>query len=134
MPIYVAGPVVRPAAQQPGWVAACYELIEDFVRFKPQYKTRFPIAEQVLESMDAGDFTKELTRRIQSADNVIAVFLPDDQSVPVECALAVAAGKRVLLLHESSTRIPRILAGLPRVTTAVFGPSTPRRIELFLLS
>ena len=132
MPIYVAGPVVRPTMRQPVWVAACYELIEDSLRFSPRFKARLPIAESMLERMDAGSFVTELTHRIRSSDRVIAVFLPEDQSVPVECALAVAAGKRVLILHESDTRIPRILAGLSLVTTAVFGPNTSRRIQLFL--
>jgi hypothetical protein len=86
-----------------------------------------------LERLSAAGFMAEITRRIQNVDNVIAIFLPDDQSVPVECALAVGAGKRVLLLHETGTKIPRILAGLPGVTTSVFGPTTRQRIQLFLL-
>lgn len=132
MPIYVAGPVIRPTTRQPGWVADCYGLIEGVVRLNPRYEARFPTAESRLELMDASSFVAELNYRIQKADSVIAVFLPDDQSVPVECALAVAAGKRVLLLHEFGARIPRILAGLSLVTTSAFGRDTSRRIELFL--
>jgi hypothetical protein len=133
MPIYVAGPVLRPTTQLPGWVAECYGIIRDFVSNNPRYKAQFPVAELLLERMSSADFMAEITRRIRNVDNVIAVFLPDDQSVPVECALAVAAGKRVLLLHETGTMIPRILAGLPGVTTVVFGPTTRQRIQLFLL-
>jgi hypothetical protein len=61
-------------------------------------------------------------RRITTADAVIAVFLPDDQSTPVECALAAAAGKRVLILHEAGTRI------------AIYGQDTSGAVARFLLS
>jgi hypothetical protein len=84
--------------------------------------------------MSAESFAGELGRRITTADAVIAVFLPDDQSTPVECALAAAAGRRVLILHEAGTRIPRLLAGLPRVTTAIYGQNTSGAVARFLLS
>ena len=133
MPIYVAGPVLRPSTQLPEWVAACYGIIQDFVNNNPRYKAQFPVAELALERMSPANFMEEITHRIQNVDSVIALFLPDDQSVPIECALAAAARKRVLLLHQSGTKIPRILVGLPDVTTAVFGPNTRQRIEIFLL-
>ena len=101
MPIYVAGPVLRTGTRQPRWVAECYRLIQDVARPSPRYQVLLPAAELLLESMDARGFTTELRRRIVGADKVIAVFLPDDQSTPIECALAAAAGKRVLLLHEA---------------------------------
>ncbi len=133
MPIYVAGPVLRTGTRQPRWVAECYRLIQDVARPSPRYQVLLPAAELLLESMDARGFTTELRRRIVGADKVIAVFLPDDQSTPIECALAAAAGKRVLLLHEAGARVPRILAGLPGVTTAPYDQGTHAAITLFLL-
>lgn len=133
MPVYIAGPVPRSTTRQPVWVRECYRVIEDVVRAMPRYQARLPYADPLLEGMEARGFAAELTRRIASADSVIAVFLPDDQSVPVECALAAVAGKRVLLLHEAGTRIPRILAGMPGVTTAVYGQLAHETITLFLL-
>ena len=43
-------------------------------------------------------------------------------------------GKRVLILYEAGTRVPRLLAGLPRVTTAIYGQNTPGAIARFLLA
>jgi hypothetical protein len=133
MPVYIAGPVLRSTTRQPSWVRECYQLIQAIIGVSPRHQARLPFADPLLEEMDARGFAVELARRIISADSVIAVFLPDDQSVPVECALAAAAGKRVLLLHEASTRIPRVLAGMPSVRTAVYGLNTNEEIKLFLL-
>ncbi len=134
MTVYVAGPVLRSTKSHPAWVQQCYKLIEEVVSLSARLKMRIPFAEPLLEGMGAEQFATELRHRITNADSVIAVSFPDDQSVPVECALASAAGKRVLLLHEATTRIPRILAGMSKVTTAVYGPTTRNRIELFLIS
>lgn len=132
MSIYIAGPVLRPTTRQPNWVTACYELVKEVVYFVLRDEARFPVAEPLLEPMDAPAFASEVARRIASADRVIAVFLPDDQSTPIECALAASARKHILLLHQAGTRIPRILAGLPGVRTAVYGRNTKATIESFL--
>jgi|SRR5579862_278892 len=130
MPIYVAGPVIRPVAQPPNWVIECYQVIAAVVR--PRFEAQFPVAEPLLERMEAGGFAAELMRRIAGADSMIAVFLPGDQSTPVECALAAAARKRVLLIFEARTKLPRILVGMPGVTTAIYGPDTYGLIVRFL--
>lgn len=134
MPIYVAGPVIRPGTRQRSWIAECYHIIDELVQSNPRFRARLPLAEAALDHMNPDEFAGEIIDRIRAADIVIALFLPDDQSVPVECALASKAGKRTLLLHQPGAKIPRILAGLPGLTASPHGPTTRQRIHLFLLS
>jgi|ERR1019366_57613 hypothetical protein len=75
-----------------------------------------------------GSFAAQILGRIRDAQSVVAVFLPNDPSTPIECALAVREGKRVLIIHQEGVRIPRLLAGLPGVETLVFENFRQRRM------
>jgi hypothetical protein len=98
------------------WVRRCYAMIEEAAGLARQRAT-LPYVEYPLEEAPPREFSRQILGRIQGARSVVAVFLPNDPSTPIECALAVGAGKRVLILHQEGVRIPRILAGLPGVQT-----------------
>jgi hypothetical protein len=116
---YVAGPVIREGTPRNPWVRQCYDMIEQAATIARQQAT-LPLVEYRLETASPRDFSQQILGRIRDARSVVAVFLPNDPSTPVECALAVGAGKRVLILHQEGVRLPRILAGLPGVETLDF--------------
>jgi len=126
MAIYVAGPVPRYGRTLPFWVKECYETIERNSR-RLLVVARLPLLEDSLDRLGPTEFSSRLFERISGASGVIAVFLPDDQSTPVECAIAAMSRKPMRLLHDAYTHVPRILAGLsefpPRVWDAGSGSS-----------
>src|ERR1043166_919563 len=95
--IYVAGPVLRDKSTS--WVSDCYSIIEDVVRYRSDLRASMHYADFKLETLHPKEFAAEITSRIREADNVIAVFLPGDQSTPIECILAALAKKRVLIIN-----------------------------------
>jgi hypothetical protein len=118
---YVAGPVLRKGHKADPWVEQCYVIIRQAARNAGQ-SALLPEAESFLELANAQGFSEEILSRIRKAGAVVAVFLPGDQSTPIECALAVREGKRVLILHQPGLTVPRLLAGLPGVETISFDP------------
>lgn len=134
MSIYVAGPVLRAKSALPKWVNDCYAMIDSIHSWNSRFKARLPFGEPTMEGMDDKGFADEISRRISASDSVIAVFLPDDTSTPIECVIAaLLLKKRVLLIHERGTAVPRMLSGLKGVKTIDHGPTTFERIQLFLL-
>jgi hypothetical protein len=83
-------------------------------------RATMPYVEMPLELATPREFSAQILSRIRDARSVVAVFLPDDPSTPIECTLAVREGKRVLIIHQEGVRVPRLLAGLPGVQTLVF--------------
>ena len=116
---YVAGPVIREGMHLDSWVRRCYSIIEDAAKFAQQ-RAAIPYVEEPLERATPKEFSAQVLGRIRDSGSVVAVFLPNDTSTPIECALAVREGKRVLIIHQKGVRIPRLLAGLPGVETLVF--------------
>jgi hypothetical protein len=106
--------------------------------------------EDDLESVNPWEFRNQIQRRIEGSDRVIAVFLPTDPSVPVECAIASLMSRRILLIHDLSLVIsppsrlaerfrqiqpfglPRILAGLDGLESTKWGPATVETILRFV--
>lgn len=116
---YVAGPVIREGMHLDPWVQRCYSIIEEAAKLTRQ-RAQIPYVEMPLERATPREFSAQILGRIRDARSVVAVFLPDDPSTPIECALAVREGKRVLIIHQAGVRVPRLLAGLPAVETLVF--------------
>jgi|SRR5580700_1701788 hypothetical protein len=124
---YIAGPVIRQGTPLHPWVRQCYSIIEDAAGFTQQRAT-IPYGELRLERATPREFSAQILGRIRDARSVIAVFLPNDPSTPIECAFAVQEGKRVLIIHQEGVRVPRLLAGLPGVTTLAFEEFGQRRL------
>jgi hypothetical protein len=116
---YIAGPVIREGTHIDPWVQRCYSIIEEAASFTRQ-RAAIPYVEMPLERATPKEFSAQILGRIRDSGSVVAVFLPNDTSTPIECALAVREGKRVLIIHQEGVRIPRLLAGLPGVETLVF--------------
>jgi hypothetical protein len=127
MAIYIGGPLNRPKRALPFWVNECYNIIEQATQVKR------PLVESTLDQRDASSFCGELRNRIGASDGVIALFLPDDNSTPIECAIAALSGKRVFVLTEDLKVVPRLLTGLPGVRVRQYGPATANDLKLFLL-
>lgn len=124
---YVAGPVIREGTPANPWVRRCYAMIEEAAG-RTRQRASIPYVEFALEQATPREFSGQILGRIRDAQSVVAVFLPNDPSTPIECALAVGAGKRVLILHQEGVRIPRILAGLPGVETLDFDNVSQGRV------
>ena len=116
---YVAGPVIREGVDLDPWVRRCYSIIEEVASSMGQ-RASIPYVEEPLERATAREFSAQIIRRIRDSRSVVAVFLPNDPSTPIECALAVREGKRVLIIHQEGVRVPRLLAGLSGVETLAF--------------
>jgi hypothetical protein len=116
---YIAGPVIREGTPLDPWVRRCYSMIAEAVSDRGQ-RAAIPYVEMPLERATPREFSAQILGRIRDARSVIAVFLPNDPSTPLECALAVREGKPVLIIHQEGVRIPRLLAGLPGVQTLAF--------------
>lgn len=134
---YVAGPVIRPNQRLAPWVEQCYDMIQE-AAWAAGASAPQPKVDPLLESGLPATFASQIAARIRDAGSVVAVFLPNDQSTPIECALAAAAGKRVLIIYEVGSVVPRILAGLPGVKTTLFDSSKTQtllsEIKQFLVS
>ena len=116
---YVAGPVIRKGMPFDPWVQLCYSIIDEAAAHTRQH-VAIPYVEMQLERATPREFSAQILGRIRDAGSVVAVFLPNDPSTPIECALAVREGKRVLIIHQVGVRVPRLLAGLPGVETLAF--------------
>lgn len=116
---YVAGPVIREEANLDPWVQSCYSIIQEAAIYTKQ-RVAIPYVENSLEQATPREFAAQILGRIRNSRSVVAVFLPNDLSTPIECALAVREGKRVLILHREGVRVPRLLAGLSGVETRAF--------------
>jgi hypothetical protein len=116
---YIAGPVIREGTPLDPWVRQCYSIIERAAGYTRQRAT-IPYVEMPLERATPREFSAQILGRIRDARSVVAVFLPNDPSTPIECALAVREGKRVLIIHQEGVWVPRLLAGLPGVQTVAF--------------
>jgi len=131
MSVYIAGPVVRQKSSIPRWVVSLYD---DLMQLRSMgiIETRYPHPDRFLDDLGPKDFAAGIMRRIREADNVVAAFLPGDPSVPVETAMASFFGKRVLLVHNEASNLPRVLTGLRLVTVRRWEPDMPRRIMEFV--
>ena len=116
---YIAGPVIREGTPLDPWVRQCYSIIDEAAGSTRQ-RAAIPYAELPLERANPREFSAQILGRIRDARSVIAVFLPNDPSTPIECVLAVREGKRVLIIHREGVRVPRLLAGQPGVETLAF--------------
>jgi len=124
---YIAGPVIREGTPLDPWVRQCYSLIEEAAGYTRQ-RVAIPHVEMPLERATPREFSAQILGRIRDAQSVIAVFLPNDPSTPIECAFAVRERKRVLIIHQEGVRVPRLLAGLPGVQTLAFEEFGQRRV------
>jgi hypothetical protein len=124
---YIAGPVIREGTPINSWVQQCYSIIEKAAGSVSQSAV-IPSVEIPLERATPQEFSAQILGRIRDAQSVVAVFLPNDSSTPIECALAVREGKQVLILHQEGVRIPRLLAGLPGVQTLAVPDFEQRRV------
>jgi hypothetical protein len=124
---YIAGPVIREGTPLDPWVQRCYSIIEEAAGYSRQ-RAAIPYVEMPLERATPREFLAQILGRIRDARSVVAVFLPNDPSTPIECALAAREGKRVLIIHQEGVRVPRLLAGLPGVETLVFEDFGQRRM------
>jgi|SRR5579859_1403741 len=116
---YICGPVIREGMPLDPWVRQCYSIIEEAAGYTRQ-RVAIPYGEIPLERATPQEFSAQILGRIRDARSVVAVFLPNDSSTPIECALAVREGKRVLIIHQEGVRVPRLLTGLPGVQTLAF--------------
>lgn len=128
--VYVAGPLDRPWRKLPIWVEQCYRTIDNVARIAG-WLAAIPFVDRELDYLKPPQFMDSIEIRIKEADKVVAVLLPDDPSVPVECAMAAAFGKPILLIHES-LRVPRVLVGLRGLEIATWGAATDSQILNFL--
>lgn len=124
---YVAGPVIREGTLLDPWVRHCYSIIEEAAGYSQQ-RAAIPHVEMPLERATPREFSAQILARIRDSRSVVAVFLPNDPSTPIECVLAVREGKRVLIIHQEGVRVPRLLAGLPGVETLAFEDFAQRRM------
>jgi hypothetical protein len=110
--IFVAGPVHRLGGPQlPQWVSYCYECIEVASKEVGVFADR-PKSEPALDSAPPAEFQKLLRKRIIDSSAVVAVFLPNDPSVPAEILIAAENNKQIMIIHQGQTKLPRILPGI----------------------
>jgi len=92
---------------------------------------RRPYVEKELDDLNPKDFTSKIQERIDKATNIVAILLPDDTSVPMECAFAASRSKPILIIYSEGT-LPRLLLSLPRTKIEKWGPSTKTVVSDFL--
>jgi hypothetical protein len=149
MPLYVAGPVLRSPAQmlnRPDWrtiyenigspefaerrMSAQLDFITDvysgIMRSAVQFNMRLflPQPDPDLEASSPAEFTHQIISRIGESDRVICVYTPFDASGPVETAYASTLGKKILIVAQLPSLLPRIMLGLPGLRGVVEYRST----------
>jgi hypothetical protein len=130
--IYVAGPVLRPAAHQSAWVGSLYADLEAMARAQ-DIQLILPTYSEQLDSLAAHAFAQEIRERIGRTDATIVVIArpasPQDisgHSIAMEAhETALAAKPLALLAEDADLPLPRLLVALDRVRTYAFdGPAT----------
>jgi hypothetical protein len=73
---------------------------------------RRPKGEAQLERALDSEFLAVMRDRIKKSVAVVGLFLPGDVSVPIELAIASELHRPILVIHQSSILIPRLLPGI----------------------
>lgn len=112
--VYVAGPVVAGPFDR---MAGLYEAIQSEAE-NVGMSASLPVRDADLDLLSPEQFVVAVTERIRSAQSVVTILPRNDQSVPVEAALAAALGKRQVLVLDA-TDAPRMIVGLPGIVGSV---------------
>ena len=122
MNVYVAGPVLRPDREHDfryslrflyGQIEAEAKLVGVVIQI--------PYYERELDHLEAREFAKEITRRIELANAMLVVLIHPEwsmdtrnYSVACEAQIGAAAGKPVAFLAYHADQVPRLLRALAR--------------------
>ena len=117
--IYVAGPVLRidPLQMQSSELERVYDRLSNAAR-RAKVDLRLPIREAALDALPPDQFVREIRRRIEAADSLLALITVPDSgrrpriSVAGEAHWAVKAGKPVVLLGTGEFLLPPRVPGL----------------------
>ena len=114
MKVYVSGPPVDQLSNK-SLPETVYEIIQK--ASKDLFEVDLPIRTESLSKLPPSEFFAAISRRIDSADGVITLLIPDDQSTPVEAATAAQSGKiqSIVMTFDG----PRLVVGLPNVVDVV---------------
>lgn len=128
--IYVAGPVVREVdwpgllmegvlgTRMPDWVWKAYGVIHRCAGSLGM-TARLPVAEHRLEIAEALQFVRLTLGSIRRSAGVITVYVEGDASAVVESTMASSLGKSQMIIAREAGRLPRLVRGLPGVTSIV---------------
>ena len=114
MRIYVSGPTVK-STRDTSLPARIYRIIEK--RLLDAHDVDLPVQTDSLSKLSPSEFYSHIQKKIELADGIFTLLLPDDQSTPIESATAAQHGKPQCIMAQSF--VPRLIAGLPDVIEIV---------------
>jgi hypothetical protein len=132
--LYVSGPVIRQSMEWDlaPWVQEIYTQLSALAH--RQGKTVIlPNAEPQLEHSDPKEFFRAIRKRIGSAKAVVSVFAAGDVSAGIETCMASVAGKKIVLIAEDPSEIPRLLEGLPGIVNVLSSADSGEQLESAIL-
>jgi hypothetical protein len=115
MKTYVAGTVLRSNLKP-----SVYERLEYLYRSiehaakRHAHTAELPYPDHNLDQMEANAFRREIRRRIEEADSVIAILDPPNEAVGIEAHIAEEAGKPQAILVQDVAQPPQAIQGLER--------------------
>jgi nucleoside 2-deoxyribosyltransferase len=115
MKTYIAGTVLRPCLKPP-----VYERLERLYRSieitanQNGHTAELSYPDHYLDRMELNDFQREIRRRIEEADSVIAILDPPNEAVAIEAHFAAEIGKPQAILVENVAQPPQAIRGLER--------------------
>jgi hypothetical protein len=118
--IYIAGPLLnaQPNRSYSVLLKLLYLNLETEAKLA-EVRIQVPYYEEKLDRLDAVEFTREIRRRIQKADALLAVIIDEDwsqlrasYSVACEAQMAADEGKPIAIVAQHPDRVPRLLRSL----------------------
>jgi hypothetical protein len=79
-----------------------------------------PLGQREIDQLQPSNFARVIAEHIRDCEWVVTVVSSEDQSPPVEAAMASYLAKPQILVGDRA-RVPRILAGLPEVQQVLSG-------------
>ena len=125
--IYVAGPVLRtdPLQIQSSALERVYYKLSNAAK-RAKVELRLPLHEKALDTLPPDLFVREIRRRIEAADSLLALIAAPGSgrkpriSVAGEAHWAVKAGKSVVLLGTGEFLLPPRVPGLSYIKVESF--------------
>jgi nucleoside 2-deoxyribosyltransferase len=115
--IYVAGRSVSSLDADEQHARVYQEMKNQLIYQKLSFL--LPIQREEFRALNALDFHDVIDRTIQAADGIIVILAPDDDSSPIEAALAARHQKPIALMSLGEKPPGRLSAGLPGVVQAI---------------
>lgn len=109
MRFYVSGPVVE-ALEGRSALEATYKIIRDYLS---GHTVELPIRIKSLDELSPESFYQTIFDKIKSSNGVIAILADNDQSGPVEAAIAASLYVPLCII-DMSKYAPRLIRGLPQ--------------------